>query len=92
MPGLKSLCQRTDLVDVCSSDNIIHIKVDSDKVLPDEKFKTSMLEQLVYNTYTGAEVTTNHNKYGLLTDIWIKFQSPTDAIHFKLSSNFNMDQ
>lgn len=77
------------LVDSNTNDTTIHIKVDSDHIQKNEQFGAHFLEQMIVNTYHGAIVTKSTNKYGLLTDIWIKFQDPTDAIHFKLSRYHN---
>lgn len=52
-------------------------------------FSTYVLEQMITDTYNGATVSKNYNAYGLLTDIWIKFNDPNDAVHFKLKNYFN---
>lgn len=50
---------------------------------------TFMLEQMIIETYQGATITKNYNSYGLLTDMYIKFDSMNDATHFKLSKLYN---
>lgn len=77
------------MVDLYSNDNIIHIKVDSSHIQKDMNLSTFMLEQLINSDYKGATVTKDYNSYGLLTDIWIEFLNPTDAVHFKLKNYFN---
>lgn len=77
------------LVDLCSNDNIIHIKVDSSHIQKDMSLTTFMLEQMIIETYQGATITKSYNYYGLLTDMYIKFDSINDATHFKLSKLYN---
>lgn len=77
------------MVDIVDGDNIIHIKVDSSHIQKDMNLSTFMMEQMINDTYQGVTITKDYNSYGLLTDIWIEFLNPTDAIHFKLKNYFN---
>lgn len=78
------------MVDVCASDSTIHIRFDSDHLQnPNEQFGIAMLEQMICNTYRGARITKNIDKYGSITDVWVNFDNETDAMHFKLSRAYN---
>lgn len=89
MFGLNVLYQKTDLANTLDPVYIVHMKVDSSHIQKDMNVFTFMLEQMVNETYQNATITTDYNYYGLLTDVWIKFASPDDAVHFKLKNSFN---
>jgi hypothetical protein len=75
---------RIELVDICDDDATIHIRVDSSHIQKYEHLRYQMLEQMITSTYDDASVTKATNEYGLLTDVWIHFKDPNDAMHFKL--------
>jgi len=78
------------VADVCTDDSTIHIRFDRDHLQdPDEQFGIAVMEQMICNTYKGACITKNVDKYGSITDLWIKFTNENDAMHFKLSRAYN---
>lgn len=73
-----------------TDDTTIHIKLSKDlSQLRDENIALAILEQNVCSIYNDVTVTKNINKYGLLTDVFIKFNSVNDATHFKLTRMYN---
>lgn len=84
MLGLKSSLAKTELIDSVEVDTTIHIKVDSDHLQKDKHLSLYLLEQMISSTYADASVQKFINEYGLLTDVYIKFTSVNDAIHFRL--------
>jgi hypothetical protein len=84
MLGLKNSLAKTELIDSLDTDTTIHIKVDSDHLQKDKHLSLFLLEQMVSSTYQDAIVQKFVNEYGLLTDVYIKFTSVNDAIHFRL--------
>lgn len=72
-------------VDNACEDNIVHIEIDHTHMQKHEQLRWLMLEQMITATYDDVNVTKHTNQYGLLTDMWIRFGNPDDAMHFRLS-------
>lgn len=71
------------MLDTSDNDTTIHIKVDSSHLQKDKHLSLFLFEQLISSTY-DASVEKEINQYGLLTDVYIRFKSINDVVHFKL--------
>lgn len=68
---------------------LVHIALHEPQARSDQQFSLSMLGHMLDMHYEGSELLVTRNRYGVVTDINIRFGNIEDATHFKLTHLWN---
>jgi len=70
-----------------TDNHTIHIRVNSSLDFANNHIRLFLFEHIINSTYQNASIKEKVDQYGLITDLYVKFNSINDAVHFKLVHN-----
>jgi len=73
---------------VVQDGNTVHMALHQQGIA-DQRFSLSMLGHMLDMHYEGSELQVTRDRYGVVTDINIRFSNIEDATHFRLTHLWN---